>query len=342
MKKIALVVGVVLVVVAGWTLHLMWVAGQLKTIEPHFAGTCRQVDGVVGGEDITIHPETGVAYVSATDRRSARAGGPCSGHLMSLEGARLVDLVSAPDFCPHGISLWVEPSGSDVLFAVNHSGGRHTVEIYDIQGEGLSHRRTVADPLLRSPNDIVGVGRDRFYVTNDHRYSPGLRRSLEDYLRLPLGSVVYFDGQGFSEVASGVAYPNGIQTSPDGSRLYVAATIGRGLSVFDRSAGTGELTLARTIPLETGLDNIEVTADGTLWIAAHPQLLTFVAHAGDPSTPSPSQVLRVDPDTLRAEEVYLDRGEAISASSVAAVSGDRMLIGAVFDDRILDCRLEGR
>jgi hypothetical protein len=39
------------------------------------------------------------------------------------------------------------------------------------------------------------------------------------------------------------------------------------------------------------------------------------------------------------EEVYLDRGEEISASSVAAVRGNRLLIGAIFESKFLDCRM---
>jgi len=38
------------------------------------------------------------------------------------------------------------------------------------------------------------------------------------------------------------------------------------------------------------------------------------------------------------EDVYLDTGGEISASSVAAVRGNRLLIGAVFESKFLDCR----
>jgi hypothetical protein len=39
------------------------------------------------------------------------------------------------------------------------------------------------------------------------------------------------------------------------------------------------------------------------------------------------------------EEVFLDLGETLSASTVAAVYRDVMLIGAVLGDRFLHCRL---
>jgi hypothetical protein len=54
-------------------------------------------------------------------------------------------------------------------------------------------------------------------------------------------------------------------------------------------------------------------------------------------------VLRIsrDPeDGYAVSEVYLDAGEQLSASSVAAVRGNRLLIGGIFDARFLDCRME--
>jgi hypothetical protein len=39
------------------------------------------------------------------------------------------------------------------------------------------------------------------------------------------------------------------------------------------------------------------------------------------------------------EEVLLSLGEDLSGSSVAAVRGDRLLVGSVMDDGILDCRI---
>jgi hypothetical protein len=39
------------------------------------------------------------------------------------------------------------------------------------------------------------------------------------------------------------------------------------------------------------------------------------------------------------EEILLDAGGALSASSVAAVRGDRLLVGGIYEPRFLDCRL---
>ena len=39
------------------------------------------------------------------------------------------------------------------------------------------------------------------------------------------------------------------------------------------------------------------------------------------------------------DEVYLNEGEEISAASVAARYGERLLIGAIRDTKMLDCTL---
>ena len=348
MKKILGFFLVLVLAVAGWVVHLLWSAGQFKTIESHFSGTCRPVRGVVGAEDITIHPVTGVAYISACDRRALRAGQNGRGGIytydLKADQPVPVKLTSGPgpDFQPHGISLFVDSGGRDALFVINHSGGTHKIEIYDLRADGLVHRETVADPALVSPNDIVAVGRDSFYASNDHRFTGGFLKTVEDYLKLPLANIVYYDGRGFTEAAAGIGYPNGINVSPDGRTLYVAGTTQMALKVFDRDLQSGGLTLKETLAFDTGLDNIEVGPDGALWIGAHPQLLKFVAHSKDAARRSPSQVLRVrlnDDGQHQSDEIYLDRGEALSGSSVGAVYQSRLLIGSVFEEKILDCRL---
>ncbi len=349
MKKVLGVLLVLVLAVTGWVVHLLWSAGQFKTIEPHFSGTCRAVRGVVGAEDITIHPGTGVAYISACDRRALRAGqngrGGIYAYDLKADQPVPVKLTSGPgpDFQPHGISLFIDPGGRDALFVINHSGGRHKVEIYDLKADSLAHRKTVAGPALVSPNDVLAVGRESFYASNDHRYTGGFLKTLEDYLKLPIANIVYYDGRSFHEAAAGLGYPNGITVSPDGRNLYVAGTTQMTLKVFDRDLKSGGLTPRESIPFDTGLDNIEIGPEGALWIGAHPQLLKFVAHSKDPGKLSPSQVLRVtlnEDGPPRIDEVYLNGGEELSGSSVGAVYQDRLLIGSVFEEKLLDCRLK--
>ena len=80
-----------------------------------------------------------------------------------------------------------------------------------------------------------------------------------------------------------------------------------------------------------------------MWIGCHPKLLTFVKYSKDPQALSPSQVIKVtqtSPGQYDVTEIYLDNGRPLSGSSVAAVFKDKLLIGSVFDERFLLCRLE--
>jgi arylesterase/paraoxonase len=347
-RRIGIAVLLLVILVAGWAVHLYWVAGQFKTIEPHFSGKCKSVAGVVGPEDITIHPRTGVAFVSGCDRRAIQEGGAGGGAIFAYD---LNAVTSEPvnltpdadrDFRPHGISLFVGEAGHDVLFVINHQGGEHRIDVFDLKEGELIHREALTSPMLVSPNDIVAVGPDRFYVTNDHRYPSGWKRTLEDYLRLRRSNVLFYDGAEFVQAAAGIGYANGINVSPDGKLIYVCSITAGGLHIYDREPVSGKLELRETIDLRTGVDNIELDADGDLWIGAHPQLLSTAKHFKDKETISPSQVLHLTPRAgggYDVEEVYLDTGAEISASTVAAVRGNRLLIGAIFEPKFLDCRM---
>ncbi len=355
--KIPLFVLLVLLLGAGGYVAYIYVrAGELKSIEPHFAGTCKRVPGVVGPEDITFHPRTGMAYISSDDRRATLAGRPSPGaifghDLIGSQPPRNLTPKADATFHPHGIGLWVGPDGRTLVFVVNHprsslfgdnpgQGPAHTIEIFEVGADGnLVHRRRIESEMLISPNDIAPVGEDRFYVTNDHGSEPGFGRTLEEYLRLERSNVLYFDGKRFVEAAADMRYANGIAVSADGAQVFVAMVTSFAVAVFDRDATTGALTLNDEIDVDTGPDNIEIDAAGDLWIGAHPKLLTFVSYAKDAEKLSPSQALRVHrtESGYDVTEIFLSNGDDVSGSSVAAWRQGRLLIGSVFDPHFLDC-----
>lgn len=351
-RLILLVLTLLVLVPAAWLLRLLWLGGTFRSIAPHFAGDCRLIEGPVGAEDVTIDARTRRAYLSATDRRALAAGAPVPGAIWAYDldtfDAQPVNLTPDADlyFQPHGISLWPQPDGGAVLFVVNHPAPghgwpAHTIEIYDLDAQGLAHRATLTDPSLVMPNDLVAVAPNRFYVTNTHRHPPGWRQTLETYLQRRGAQVLAYGPGGFSVAIADLVFPNGINVSPDGRTLYVAAVTERTVRVYDRDPTSGALAFRTAIPIGTGGDNIEVDAEGHLWIGAHPKLLAVPRHQADPSVPSPSQVVRVSADGTTVEEVYLNDGTPMSASSAAARAGDRLLIGQIFGRGFLDCRMTG-
>ena len=153
-KKVLLVIAVLVLSAGGWFVYLLWSAGQFKSLEPHADVKWTPVTGIMGPEDITIHPATGIAYISATDRRAVIRGEPARGGIYAYDlntvSPQLIHLTEAAgdDFHPHGISLYTNSDGQDSLFVVNHENGRHAVEIYDLSDGILHHRKTITHSIF--------------------------------------------------------------------------------------------------------------------------------------------------------------------------------------------------
>lgn len=70
--------------------------------------------------------------------------------------------------------------------------------------------------FICSLNDIVAVGPEHFYATNDHYFLDPYLRSWEMYLGLAWSYVVYYSPSEVRVVAEGFDFANGINISPDG------------------------------------------------------------------------------------------------------------------------------
>lgn len=325
-----------------------------------------------GTEDIAIDHQSGWAYVSSQVYQTKAKLKP-QGAIYGLDleqdepqpinlTAPLLDLATGSGagdaerrplirpngaFHPHGISLYAPGGEEKRLFVINHDDDEHTrVEIFAAAGPRLAHLRTVSDDAhMPSPNDVLAVGPEQFYLSNDHGFRVQPLQLVEDLLHLHRGSVVYFDGRAFTTFASGIAYANGLALSPHGKTLYVAAMDAQQIRAFPRDPQRPQapLAAARGIPLPGGPDNLEWDADGALWTGAQceraklaPYYLGQVAYA-------PSMIVRMaDPSAANPtiEVVWQDDGRLLSAASVAVLYRQRagrrrLLIGAPFDDRML-------
>ena len=325
----------------------MYDAGEFKNIHSHFDGRCTSVYGLNGPEDITIL-DSGIALISADDRWKTLEGIPVQGKIFSYDlNDPLPQLVNMTqdiefEFHPHGISTYQNKDGEIRLFAVNHTSNGNTIEAFVFQDDRLMHLETISDPLLISPNDLVMLDRDRFYVTNDHGTRTSFGKMSEEYLQLSLANILFYDGENFHIAMEGLSYPNGINKSLNGDTIYVSESIGKTISICSRDSENNTLILEKEIYLDSGLDNIELDKKGNLWIGSHPKALAFLRHAKDPEELSPSQVIRLsikgNGDHI-SKEVYMNMGDELSGSSVASVYNNMLLIGAVFEDHFLLCHL---
>lgn len=339
----------VLVLIGGfWGVRLLDFTGYFITLAPHSDQNCKSIHGVTGAEDLDIDHKTGLIFLSAYDRRAVDAGEPVNGAIYRLD---LTDPGTEPepvelwrgkgggDFRPHGISLY--RSGNKMrLFVINHpADASQRIELFDVTNGKLKHVETIADPLIASPNDLAAVGMRSFYAGNDVVGLSGWRRMLAMTGPYKNGNLVYYDGAAARIAVPDLAFTNGVALSNDGSQLYLAEMLAKKLHVFGRDAASGNLKLSQSTTLTTFPDNIDVDADGALWIGAHPKFMDVMANSSDPKALAPSQVLRirVDKDAMKVEEVYLNAGEQISATATAAIHNKRLVLGPIFDNKILVC-----
>lgn len=125
------------------------------------------------------------------------------------------------DFIPHGVAHWITEDGSIILYVINHRRGKKDfIEsfFYNPDTLSLKYRKSFSHPLLREINDLVLVGLDELYVTNDHYFNIEFLKTAETYLRLPFSSVVYYNDatQEVKTVAKGLKYANGVAMSNNG------------------------------------------------------------------------------------------------------------------------------
>ncbi len=324
-------------------------AGVFKSINNHVEGEVSRIyTNVPGTEDLAVDSNSGILFISSTDRWKLQEGeksetdGIYILHLDSPD-VKLPELLftTIRDFHPHGISL-LRDNGDIYLFVVNHNESGDFIEKFRFANDTLFHMDSFNSDLMCCPNDVVAVNINRFYITNDHGNKRGFGRTLEEYLRIPQSSVLYFDGNSFQKVVDGLNYANGINISNDGKILFVTETTAGNLNSYEINSKTGALKKIHELNLHTGVDNISVGPDGSLLIGAHPKLLAFVGHAKDKSNISPSQVILLIPDgsdSFSISEIYLDKGDQLSGSSVALQYGNEVFIGVVFESKLLKIRL---
>ena len=316
--------------------------GYFRTIENKFEGRIIKKIHLPGAEDIVVVRKDSFAIVSSTKGRALPKINIETGGLYYID---LKDKNYKPilltenfkkQFAPHGISIFKKDS-SYTIAAINHTEEGEYIEIFNLKNEKLTHQKSLENELIFSPNDLVLLDENRFYFSNDHKYKDGLMRLAEDYLGLSISNVVYFDGNNYTEVADGIAYANGINFDTKRNLLFVASPRGFLVKVYQKNEDN-TLTFIEDIDCKTGVDNIEFDVDGKLWIGSHPNLLHFAAYAKGDKKTSPSEIITINyrkKGDYSIEQVYMEDGTEMSASTVAATLGNTILVGNVMDDKFL-------
>ncbi|KAM3613860.1 uncharacterized protein V6R79_006008 [Siganus canaliculatus] len=296
-----------------------------------------------GSEDLTIL-ENGLAFFSTGLTFPGFPTEGAAGKMFVLdmndsrlkpEELRMPRNFDLDSFNPHGISAYVDPSdGTVYLFVVNHPHQTSQIELFKFVEDDFSlvHLKTIKHELLYSVNDILAVGVDSFYATNDHYFShETLKAYVEPLLGQAWGFVVYYSPEEVKVASEGYYCANGINISPDKRFIYVSDLLAHTVIVLEQKEDKS-LVPVKSVDLGSLADNIEVDPEtGDLWIGCHPNGMK--AFAFDPADPPGSEVFRIQ--NIHSEkpvvtQVYADDGKVLMGSSVAAPYGGKLLIGTVF------------
>lgn len=327
---------------------------MFKEVEPVDLPGCQLLKGIeAGSEDIEILPN-GLAFFSTGLRypklKSFAPDKPGQILLLDLKDGSLspsplriskgFDLSS---FNPHGISTYIDEKDDAVyLFVVNRSQLQSIIEIFLFLEEenSLIHLKSVKHELLNSVNDVVAVGPESFYATNDYYFNNEFMKLAEYFLGLWWTGVVYYSPGDVRHVATGLHSGNGITISNDKKYIYAADLTGHTINVFKRNKDWS-LTPIKAVYLDTLVDNLSVDpATGDVWTGGHPNAYKLLNY--NPEDLPGSEVIRVQnihSDNPIITKVYANNGSVIQGSSCASVYKGQLLVGTVFH-RALHCQLE--
>ncbi|RFU73114.1 serum paraoxonase arylesterase family [Trichoderma arundinaceum] len=172
------------------------------------------IDNTLHCEDMHYHEPSGLIFTACEDHKGSRLRWfPPLGHFADPQTARMKGKLQIIDpkilelegfsgpFVTHGIDVIDDPDkpqGEAVyIFAVNHKPNTEhyrengdadapksysVVELFHhVVGSGRArHIRSIWHPLIVTPNDLFAESPTSFFVTNDHYYSEGFLRIIED------------------------------------------------------------------------------------------------------------------------------------------------------------------
>ncbi|XP_056331295.1 serum paraoxonase/arylesterase 2 [Danio aesculapii] len=329
-------------------ISLRHVALSYRELTQNYLPNCNFIEGIdFGAEDITILDgsaflSTGLKYPGVPSYSEDPGKIYTLNLLDSEQKIKVLNIKGDFDkdsFNPHGISVYTDDKdGAIYLFVVNHPQGKSQVEIFRFfeNENALEHMKTIRHELLHNVNDIVAVGTESFYATNDHYFTNDILKIVEPFLSLPWCDVVYYSPETVQVVAGGFLSANGINISPDKRHLYVSHILKHTIAVLEIQKNT-VVSHVKEIDVGSLCDNIEVDREsGDLWIGCHPNGLKCVFH--DPNDPPGSEVIRIEnilTEKPRVTQVYADDGSVIIASSVAAPYRGKVLIGTVYQKALI-------
>lgn len=240
-------------------------------------------------------------------------------------------------FGPHGIDVASRPDGRLALAVVQHAG-RQSIELFELRGGGsdwrVAWRGCVVVPADAWPNDVVWLPDGSLVVSSMMPLSQGLETMMTG--RPDPGFALHWrPGAGFREIP-GTRGPlaNGVEVSPDGSKLYLNLTRADEVRRVDLASGRVEASAK-----VQGPDNSTWAPDGRLLVASLRAMGSEDFAVCNPlprgACPLPFAIVAVDVATMQGRDVYAGSGPPMGAGTVGLQVGSELFVGSFAGDRVL-------
>lgn len=331
--------------------------GEFSTIVPRFDGQCEtKLTSSTGIEDFAIiensplHENKDFIVYAALDRDKLKKekdirGGIFASPLNDLSQSEDRSLGAPKDFQPVGIGILKGPT--NILMAINNAGDKSKVEIFQLDNDFIAHHmQSVEIKGANRLNDVVPLSANSFYVTNESKYeNNGIKNFIMNILNLDKsGAIYYYDGKNSEKLYKGLSFANSIALSQDGAKLYATGTLSRNLVIFNRNVANNKIKISDEVFLGTGADNINIDAQGRLFIASHPKIFSLIKKMWFGGNHTPSQVIVIEPAVNgkggNIDQVYIDKaekefGEVSSATKVE----NKLIMGSIYANGLKVCEL---
>jgi DNA-binding beta-propeller fold protein YncE len=271
----------------------------------------------------------GIRLISVRDKTSTLLY-PSSSAREQLDGKTYDTCPGAPEpddktkFTTHGLAMRADGNSIYTLYAVHH-GKRESIEVFQVDARGKTPVLTwVGCAIAPDPiglNSVVPLADGGFVATNFLERGANANASRTRMMAGENNGELWewHTGKSWQKVpGSEVSGANGVEVSRDGKWLYVAAWGSQSFLRLSR----GQTPVKRdTVPLGFRVDNIRFAPDGSILAAGQGQQTT--------------NVVRVDPETLKTTELINERNNASFASGTVAIPiGNDLWVGSFRGDRI--------
>jgi hypothetical protein len=149
---------------------------------------------------------------------------------------------------------------------------------------------------------------------------------------------LFFDGQQFITAVDNLNFPNGIALDTNSKQVFVAETLSGYINIY-QVVDENQLRLLDSYFAGVGIDNINVTPNGFVVAAIHPNLWALSKHMKGSPKGSPSKVVQIDLILGVQSILYQNNGGGISGISSAIPYQGLLFLGAVCDPTLLELEI---